>query len=41
LCIGLLHALLFRLFGGLCGGFIATDAGDVVGIVDVPRLFAE
>jgi hypothetical protein len=36
--INLLHTLLFPFLGGLCGSFIATDARDVVGIVDVPRL---
>jgi hypothetical protein len=36
--IYLLHALLLSFFGCLCGGFVATDAGDVVGIVNVPRL---
>jgi hypothetical protein len=36
--INFLHALLFPFFGGLRSSFIATDAGDVVGIVNVPRL---
>jgi hypothetical protein len=40
LCIYLLHALLLSFFGGLCGGFIATNTGDVVGIVNVPRLLS-
>lgn len=34
--IELLHALLIGSFTGGSGGLVGLDAGDVVGIVDVP-----
>lgn len=38
--VGVLHALLRRVLLGCGGGLVALDAGDVVGIVDVPGLLA-
>jgi hypothetical protein len=40
-CIGLLHAPLLLFLTRLGGGFITTDARDVVCIVNVPGLFAQ